>query len=205
MIQDNNLIESRQHIWDLVHKLDDYSLEMLFSELDIEYNISYIFSSDIDVRGFAKCINRNPNIKDLVENIISQIHLKSAIEIIETHSIIPQRNADDILFTLLKETDIAEHTALLADIDEKISNSTFKSDLDNILLGVAKYRANDSIEHLINSLDFEIKKSNMELTYNRNKIKLIVEELNDIQYKIGKNKKIKIQEFLKKLNLLVEK
>ena len=39
----------------------------------------------------------------------------------------------------------------------------------------------------------------MELTYNRNKIKLIVEELNDIQYKIEKNNKIKIQEFLKKI------
>ena len=66
-------------------------------------------------------------------------------------------NADDILFTLLKETDINDHVNLLGKIDEKINNSLFKSDLDSVLLEIAKYKINKSIVHVINSFDFDIK------------------------------------------------
>ena len=60
----------------------------------------------------------------------------------------------DILFTLLKETDINDHVILLGKIDEKINNSLFKSDLDSVLLEIAKYKINKSIVHVINSFDF---------------------------------------------------
>lgn len=199
LVGDNNLISNRQDVWELIDKLDDYSLEMLFVELDSEYNISYIFQSDIDVEGFVRCIAKNTDIKNLAERIITQIHLESAIKAIETCSIEPDFNADDILFTLLKETDINDHVNLLGKIDEKINNSLFKSDLDSVLLEIAKYKINKSIVHVINSFDFDIKKLDWKSRSNKIRTKLIVEELEDIVSDLSGDSKIKVQSFIKKI------
>ncbi len=202
MVGDNNLVRNRQEVWELIDKLDDYSLEMLLTELDSEYNISYIFQSDIDVEGFVRCMTKNTDIKKLAERIIAQIHLKSAIEAIEAYSIEPDFNANDILFTLLKETDINEHENILGKIDEKINNSLFKSDLDIVLLEIAKYKINKSITHVINSFDFDIKKVDWKLRGNIIRTKLIVEELEDIESDLNGDSKIKVQSFIKKIKSL---
>lgn len=202
LVGDNNLISNRQDVWKLIDKLDDYSLEILLAELDSEYNISYIFQSDIDVEGFVRCMSKNTDIKNLAESIIAQIHLKSAIEAIEAYSIEPDFNADDILFTLLKETDINEHVNLLGKINEKINNSLFRSDLDSVLLGIAKYKINKSITHVINSFDFDIKELDMKLQSNIIRIKLIVEQLEYIECDLNGDSKIKVQSFIKKIKSL---
>ncbi len=202
LVGDNNLVRNRQEVWELIDKLDDYSLEMLLTELDSEYNISYIFQSDIDVEGFVRCMTKNTDIKKLAERIIAQIHLKSAIEAIEAYSIEPDFNANDILFTLLKETDINEHENILGKIDEKINNSLFKSDLDIVLLEIAKYKINKSITHVINSFDFDIKKVDWKLRGNIIRTKLIVEELEDIESDLNGDSKIKVQSFIKKIKSL---
>lgn len=199
LVGENNLISNRQDVWELIDRLDDYSLEMLFCELDSEYNISYIFQSDIDVEGFVRCMTKNTDIKNLAERIITQIHLRSAIGAIEDYSIEPEYNADDILFTLLKETDINDHINLLGKIDEKINNSLFKSDLDNVLLEIAKYKINNSIEHVINSFDFDMKKLDWESRSNKIRTKLVVEELEDIESDLNGDSKIKVQDFIKKV------
>lgn len=199
IIGDTNFINTRQEVWKLIDNLDNYSLEMLLFTLDSEYNIGYIFNSDIDVEAFVRLMGRNLEIKNMVESIITQIHLKSAIDVIEKYSIDLNYNYDDILFTLLKETNVTDYAKLLKEVEEKINSSSFKSEWDCILLEIAKYKLGNSIDSVIKSLDFVGENLDLELFYNRMKAKLIVEELEDIEINLNRNEKIKIRSFIKNL------
>ena len=75
----------------------------------------------------------------------------------------------------------------------------FKSDLDSVLLEIAKYKINKSIVHVINSFDFDIKRLDWKSRSNKIRTKLIVEELEDIVNDLSGDSKIKVQSFIKKI------
>lgn len=131
-----NLVENNKEIWDKLADLDEYSILLTLETLRDEYNIAYIFNSIEDIEGLKRFISfENKNIKKVALEVIAEINLKEALDIINDAEEFNFQyyNADSILYTIIKETNIKEYEGLFERAKEKIETGYYNQSERNLI------------------------------------------------------------------------
>lgn len=195
-----NIVEDRNEIWNKMNQLDEYSILMTLEILRDEYNIDYIFNSEEDLYWLQKFVeSSNLKIKSTALQVIAEIHSKKAIDIIkESSEFIPEYyNANKILFTLLKETNIVDYKELYRLVKRKIVDGYY-SKMDNTILALSDYfigETDSNVDLIIESINFKIEDEKKNNRDDRLKMKLIVEKLIELEECFNKRQNKIIQDF----------
>lgn len=189
----------RSEIWDIVNNLDNYSILALLEKVSVDYNVTNVFNSVDDVTGFAKMLDRKDvRIDELVFEILSDISLKSAIDVLVKHQYEPKfYNVDNILITLLKETNLKQYEKFyLICRKVKLDNC---DEIEKILILLCDYFLDDSkIVELVSAIQLDFGKVDMEMR-DRKKILRFVCDIFNKQIDLFDEKNIKIiKQFTKK-------
>lgn len=189
----------RTEIWDIVNNLDNYSILALLEKVAFDYNVANVFNSVDDVTGFAKMLDRRDvRIDELVFEILSDIPLKSAIDVLAKHQYEPRTyDVDNILITLLKETNLKQYEEFyLICRKVKLDNC---DEIEKILIFLCDYFLDDSkIVELIPVIQLDFGKVDMERRDRKKILRFVCDILNK-QIDLFDEKNIKIiKQFTKK-------
>ncbi|MBE6088431.1 MAG: toll/interleukin-1 receptor domain-containing protein [Clostridium beijerinckii] len=196
-----NIVEDRNEIWSRMNQLDDYSILMTLEILRDEYNVDYLFNSEEDLYWLQKFVDSsNLKIKSTAVELIAEIYSKKAIDIIkESSEFIPQHyNANKVLFTLLKETNIVDYKELYNLVKRKVVDGYY-SKIDNTILAISDYFIGESdtnVELIVESINFKIEDEKKNTRDDRVKMSVIVEKLIELKDCFDKKQNKKIQDFI---------
>lgn len=161
----------RNEVWDIVGKLDDYSVLALLEKLSVKYNVEYLFDSNKDISELEKMLQRKDmRIHEQVFSILADIQSKLAIDILIEHQYQPQYyNVDNVIMTLVKESEICTNKDYYFMCRKvRLENS---DQIDAALLALCDYLIdNNTISRLISSLQIDL--SNFEMGI-RNRKKML--------------------------------
>ena len=104
LTSEGNIFDNRKEIWDILIDKDEYTIE-------------YIFQEKEDVDGLRRIVEKVPNnthIKELVYDIIANIPLKDALDVIEKEKsfVITHRHVPGIIYTIIRRSDVKEYKEL---------------------------------------------------------------------------------------------
>lgn len=189
----------RAEIWDIVNKLDDYSIIALLEKISFDYNVTNLFNSTEDVEGFSKMLDReDTRINDLVFDVLAEISLKSAIDVLVRYEYEPKYyNVDNILITLLKETDVKKYEEFyLLCRKVKLENC---DEIEKILLLLCDYNFDNSkIDELVSAMQIDFAKIDLDIR-DRKKILRFICDMLDKQISSFNDDNVKnIKQFIKK-------
>lgn len=199
VVDELSYIFPREEVWAIVNKVDNYSVLALLEKLNFEYNISNIFNSSDDVMSFNKLFERNdPKIDEMVYDVLADINLKVAIDILVEREYIPKHyNSKTIIMTLLKETDINKYEKFYLNCRQVLTKNC--DEIENILVILCDYIFDKSTEkQLSDSLQIDLGKIDMEIRSRRNLLKFIVDIFEKKEEDFSKNNFKKIKTFIKK-------
>lgn len=151
-----NLVENNKEIWDKLVDLDEYSILLTLETLRDEYNIAYIFNSIEDIEGLKRFISfENKNIKKVALEVIAEINLKEALDIIndEEEFNFQYYNADSILYTIIKETNIKEYEGLFERAKEKIETGYYNQSERNLIYFGDYVLGNLKLDDMVNKIE----------------------------------------------------
>lgn len=174
-----NLIDSHKDIWDQLVCLDEYTVLLTLEILRDEYNIGYIFNSVEDIEGLSNFANLdNRNIKKAALEIIAEINLKDALDIInnEEEFSLSYYYATSVLYTIVRETDIKEYKKLFERV-KKIIETGYNFSTDKNLICYGDYvLGNLKLEDMISEIEISRERDRT----GNNKNKLLAEKLTDL-------------------------
>lgn len=157
-----NLVENNKEIWDKLADLDEYSILLTLETLRDEYNIAYIFNSIEDIEGLKRFISfENKNIKKVALEVIAEINLKEALDIINDAEEFNFQyyNADSILYTIIKETNIKEYEGLFERAKEKIETGYYNQSERNLIYFGDYVLGNLKLEDMVNKIEINKKQN----------------------------------------------
>lgn len=193
-----NLVENNKEVWDKLVQLDEYSILLTLEILSNEYNIAYIFNSIEDIEGLKNFISfENKNIKKVALEIISEINLKEALDIInnEEELNLQYYNAGSILYTIIKETEIREYEELFERVKEKIEAGYYNQSERNLIYFGDYVLGNLELDDMVNKIEINEEKHGSSYDIFR-KNKLLAEKLKTLIDKSDSCSK-KLQELIK--------
>lgn len=198
-------IFSKNEMWDITNAFDDYSIIAFTEKLSIDYNVTTIFSSNEDVNHLSKFLERqNSNIDEYVFDILSDIQLKSAIDVLVSTKYEPKYyNVTNIIITLVKETNINNYLDFyLVCKNVQLQNC---DEVEKILLLLCDYLIDNSkVAPLISSLQADnIKKSDLGLRCRRRNLRFICDILDKEIASFSDDEIRKIKHFNKKVKSLL--
>ncbi|HIY01354.1 MAG TPA: toll/interleukin-1 receptor domain-containing protein [Candidatus Blautia faecipullorum] len=189
----------KTEIWEIVKRLDDYSVLALLERISYDYNVTNVFNSTEDVQGFSEMLERSDSrIRGLVFDILADVSLKSAIDVLVKFQYEPKYyNVDNILITLLKETNIKNYEEFyLLCRKVKLENC---DEIEKILLLLCDYIFDNSkITELVSAMQIDLGKIDMDMRDRRKMLRFICDILDkQIDLFDGDNAK-NIKQFIKK-------
>lgn len=168
----------KEEIWEIVKGFDNYSIIALLEKISFEYNVTNIFNSTEDVEGFSKMLDRSDTrINDFVFDILADIPLKSAIDVLFKFQYEPKNyNVDNILITLLKETDIKSYeNYYLLCRKVRLENC---DEIEKILLSLCDYFFDNSkITELASAMQIDFGKIDLDMSDRKKKLRFICDIL----------------------------
>ncbi len=197
---DFGYIFPRTEIWDIVHNLDNYSILALLERISYDYNVTNVFNSVDDVLEFAKMLDRGDlRIDELVFDVLADISLKSAIDVMVKSQYEPKYyNVDNILITLLKETDLKQYEEFYLICRKVILENC--DEIEKILILLCDYSLDSGkICELVSAIQLDFRKFDMEIR-NRKKILRFVCDILNKKIDLFDEKNIEIiKQFTKKV------
>ncbi len=189
----------RSEVWGIVNNLDDYSILALLERISFDYNVTNVFNSVDDVTEFARMLDRTDSrINELVFEILADISLKSAIDVLVKNQYEPKfYNVDNILITLLKETNLKQYKDFYL-ICRKVRLDNC-DEIEKILISLCDYSLDNSkIVELVSAMQLDFGKVDMEMRDRKKILRFVCDILNkQIDLFDEKNVKI-IKQFIKK-------
>lgn len=189
----------RYEIWDIVNKLDNYSIIALLEKIFDDYNVSSIFYSVEDVVGFSKILDRaDARVNELVFDIIADIPLKVAVDVLNQFQYEPKYyNVDNIIITLLKETKLSDYTELYS-LCRKVRLENC-DEIQKILILLCDYMLDSSkISELVSGVQIDLAGIDMEIRQRRRTLRFLCDIL-DKQSDLFDRENLKIiKQFIKK-------
>ncbi len=189
----------RNEIWDVIDRLDNYSIIALLEKLSFDYNVSNIFYSDEDVIEFGKMIDRDDSrINGLVLDILADIPLKKAIDFLNQFNYEPRYyNVDSLLITLLKETNICDYKEFYFRCRKvKMTNC---DEIEKILISLCDYMLDNSKEFdLVSSLQIDLGELEMGIRQRSRILRFICDVFEKQSASFEKENIKKINNFIKK-------
>lgn len=201
-----NLVENRKEIWDKLVDLDEYSILLTLEILRDEYNIAYIFDSVEDIDGIKNFISfENKNIKKAALEVIAEINLKEALDIInsEEEFVLQGYYATSVLYTIVKETDIKEYKKLFEKVKEKIETGYYNQRDKNLICFGDYVLGNLKLDDMVNKIEISQEQNGGVYEISR-KNKLLAEKLATL-IKNNDSCAKKIQELIKKAESVYRK
>jgi len=189
---------SMDEIWKIISGLDEYSIEATLNEISIWFNISYVFSNNSDVDCLQNLLKKgNKKINDLIFDLLANIQLKSAIDILAKNSYIPQYHNDtDIIVTIMKETNIVEYKELYTSA-RNVALGEYSNEIDILLTAICDYMLNEiSEEKFIKIFNTTTPKTNSSFRNYSENLKFICEFLED-KFKDKEQVRKSIEKFIK--------
>lgn len=196
----------RNESWDIVNGLDNYSVLAFLEKLNYDYNVTHIFNTIEDVIAFKEMLMReDTRISEQVFEILSNIQLKAAIDILIEYEYVPKYyNVDSIIMTLLKEVNIKEYKEFYY-LCRKVRMENCDV-IQRIVLMLCDYMCDNSNEtELINSLQIDLGKVDLMIRERKSMLKFVCDIFDKNMDSFEEDSKKALKQFIRKAVLYYEK